>query len=94
MYGRTKKLSITPPEGPGHTVPSLGRVIDGYVDSHGLPTKFVCKLHKSALACRTLDEFTGVMGEFLTVNEAEWYWYEIDIPVSRTSRVRRVLTEA
>ncbi|KAI0684851.1 hypothetical protein BC835DRAFT_1421896 [Cytidiella melzeri] len=64
----------------GELVPSLGSIIDEFVDSFGYDNTYILNAYDARLQCDTQDEFICVMGPILTVMEAKWLWRWISLP--------------
>ncbi|KAI0688620.1 hypothetical protein BC835DRAFT_1418997 [Cytidiella melzeri] len=64
----------------GELVPSLGSIIDEFVDSFGYDNTYILNAYDARLQCDTQVEFICVMGPILTVMEAKWLWRWISLP--------------
>ncbi|KAI0702857.1 hypothetical protein BC835DRAFT_1410887 [Cytidiella melzeri] len=73
----------------GELVPSLGSIIDEFVDSFGYDNTYILNAYDARLQCDTQDEFICVMGPILTVMEAKWLWRWISLPPADPLQCKR-----
>lgn len=71
------------------TVPTLGVVIDTFLDHFGFSNRMVNRLYQARVNARTVDEFAERLRRF-SILEVMWLWMFIELPPPRqgTHRVR------
>lgn len=71
-------------------VPSLGAVVDNFVDRFGYETKFIHKLYNAMERSANSHDFVGRTNRWLPEQEALWFYSEITrFPGNRAAPTRR-----
>lgn len=61
------------------TVPSLGHIVDVFVDHFGYSDEFIRRLDRARRAAQTVDDFARYLPDVAAL-EIEWFWFFIDRP--------------
>lgn len=87
--GHITFASLTPPPNMlTEPVPSLGEVLDDFVDRWGFNTTFILNIYNARVNTVTEEQFIHVLVPVISVQEAKWLWRLVRIPADRATRIR------
>ncbi|KAI0338443.1 hypothetical protein BDW22DRAFT_1432481 [Trametopsis cervina] len=72
----------------GMRVPSLGEMLDEFVDAFGYGDAFIHLVYAGWVESMSAEDFSQRVSNILSVQEARWLWRWIDVPDNFATRVR------
>ncbi|KAI0689912.1 hypothetical protein BC835DRAFT_1418139 [Cytidiella melzeri] len=88
VKGRIISSHYTAPATSTKHVPSLGLILDDYVDAYGYPAAFIYTIYTAWLAANNRKEFIVAVSSVATVAEAHFLWRWIEVPSDHSMRLR------
>ena len=74
----------------GINVPSLGPVVDSFLDAWGYDSELIQILYAQYRKSDTAEEFAAGVRPWVPYTEALWYWLQIVVPSPPHPRVRNL----
>jgi hypothetical protein len=88
VYGRIHTMVTTPPRRGEQIAPSLGDVVDSFLDCFGYSLELVMKLYDARVSSRTKLQFVARMNQYMARTEAGWFWDHSVVSKKAKLRVR------
>ena len=71
-------------------VPSLGPVVDSFLDAFGYDSQLANILYENWMGSDNGEVFANKIQQWVPLAEAFWYWHHIRVPSPLTIRVRNI----